>query len=102
MNIQVDSINEVKKKLTITVEDGHVQEHIDEAYKSLQKNANIPGFRKGKTPRSLLEKKFGPRVEADVFQDLMRESMTKALAEKTLMLFIFLMLANQNTPKAKA
>ncbi|MCB1197903.1 MAG: trigger factor [Deltaproteobacteria bacterium] len=84
MNIQVDSINEVKKKLTITVEDGHVQEHIDEAYKSLQKNANIPGFRKGKTPRSLLEKKFGPRVEADVFQDLMRESMTKALAEKNL------------------
>ncbi|MCB0272583.1 MAG: trigger factor [Bdellovibrionales bacterium] len=84
MNIHVDSITEVKKKLTITIEDAHVKEHIDEAYKTLQKSASLPGFRKGKTPRTMLEKKFGSQVQAEVYQELMRESMTKALEEKEL------------------
>lgn len=84
MNIQVDSITEVKKKLTITVEEGHVQEQMDDAYKTLQKNAAVPGFRKGKTPRNLLEKQYGDRIQAEVFQEIMRDTMTKALDEEKL------------------
>lgn len=84
MQIHIDSITEVKKKLTITVDEDHLQEHIEEAYEHLRKNAQIPGFRKGKTPRSVLEKRFGASVQAEVYQEIMRETMTKALEEKEL------------------
>ncbi len=84
MKVQVDHVSDVKKKIVVTIDEDQVQSQMDEAYVDLQKNAQIPGFRKGKTPKSLLEKKYGPSVEAEVFQNLMRATMSEALEENDL------------------
>lgn len=52
--------------LTVEVEAGKVNEGLDEAFKKVVKQVNVPGFRKGKMPRNLFEKRFG--VES-LYQD---------------------------------
>jgi trigger factor len=52
--------------LTIEVEQAHVTEAMDQAFKKVSKNVNIPGFRKGKVPRKIFEARFG--VES-LYQD---------------------------------
>lgn len=52
--------------LTLEVSAEKVNEGLDEAFKKVVKQVNVPGFRKGKMPRSMFEKRFG--VES-LFQD---------------------------------
>ncbi|MCK0473557.1 trigger factor [Halalkalibacter sp. APA_J-10(15)] len=52
--------------LTVEVEAEKVNDALDQAFKKVVKKVNVPGFRKGKVPRSLFEKQFG--VES-LYQD---------------------------------
>lgn len=49
-------------KLTIEVSAEKVEKAIQAAYQKEKKNINIPGFRKGKAPRQLIEKMYGKEV----------------------------------------
>lgn len=52
--------------LTIEVEQGQVDQAVDQAFKKVVKQVNLPGFRKGKIPRNIFESRFG--VES-LYQD---------------------------------
>ncbi|MEW9670807.1 trigger factor [Ammoniphilus sp. 3BR4] len=52
--------------LTIEVEQAQVDEAVDQAFKKVVKQVNLPGFRKGKVPRKIFESRFG--VES-LYQD---------------------------------
>lgn len=52
--------------LTVTVEGAEVDKALDQAFKKVVKQINVPGFRKGKMPRNVFEKMYG--VEA-LYQD---------------------------------
>ena len=52
--------------LTVEVDAETVNEGLDSAFKKVVKQVNVPGFRKGKMPRPLFEKRFG--VES-LYQD---------------------------------
>lgn len=71
-----------KGVLTVEVDVKTVNEGLDQAFKKVSKDINIPGFRKGKVPRPLFEKRFG--VES-LFQDaldfILPESYAKAVEE---------------------
>ncbi|QVK19022.1 trigger factor [Mycoplasmatota bacterium] len=59
MTVKVEKIEENKVKLTVTVEAEAFNEALDVAFKKVVKEVSVPGFRKGKIPRNLFEKKFG-------------------------------------------
>jgi trigger factor len=63
--------------LTIEVEAEKVDVALDAAFKKVAKKVNVPGFRKGKVPRSLFEKQFG--VEA-LYQDALDILLPEAYA----------------------
>lgn len=84
MKIQVDNISDVKKKISIQIPEERIQQEVQGALDKAQKQAVLPGFRPGKAPRSMLEKKFGKSIEAEVCQDLVRTSMTQAIEENKL------------------
>ncbi|MBB5324601.1 trigger factor [Anoxybacillus tepidamans] len=68
--------------LTVEVDAEKVNQGLDAAFKKVVKNISIPGFRKGKVPRSLFEKRFG--VEAlyqDALDILLPEAYAKAVEE---------------------
>lgn len=49
-------------KLTISIDSATFAEGVNKAYKKLVKNINIPGFRKGKAPKAIIEKYYGEGV----------------------------------------
>ncbi|MBN8208504.1 trigger factor [Bacillus sp. NTK071] len=64
--------------LTVEVDATEVNTALDEAFKKVVKQVNVPGFRKGKMPRSLFEKRFG--VES-LYQDALDIILPKAYSE---------------------
>lgn len=63
--------------LTVEVDAATVNAGLDKAFKKVVKQVNVPGFRKGKMPRPLFEKKFG--VES-LYQDALDEILPEAYA----------------------
>ena len=63
--------------LTVEVDVETVDAGLDKAFKKVVKQVNVPGFRKGKMPRQLFEKKFG--VES-LYQDALDEILPEAYA----------------------
>lgn len=59
-----------KVTLQIEVDATEVDAALDRAYRKIVKNVNIPGFRKGKVPRAILEKRFGKEV---LYEDALDE-----------------------------
>lgn len=53
--------------------------------KDFAKNARIDGFRKGKVPSSVLERKYGPQLKAEAMGKLLEEAVEKALEGETLL-----------------
>jgi trigger factor len=63
MKVTVEDRSSVKKVLHIEVPHEDVVRELDSAYAQLKKTAKIKGFRPGKTPRSVLERVYGPQVD---------------------------------------
>ncbi|MBS4031079.1 MAG: trigger factor [Clostridiales bacterium] len=64
--VKLEKIDESKVALEIEVEAQTVEEALDTAYKKVVKKVSLPGFRKGKVPRPILESRFGSEV---LFED---------------------------------
>lgn len=62
MSVQVDNLEKNMAKLTIEVGAEEVEKALEAAYKKSKSKMNIPGFRKGKVPRAIIEKMYGPSV----------------------------------------
>jgi trigger factor len=82
--IAVETVDSVRRRVTVEVPGTDVQAEFDRAYAKLSKTASVPGFRPGRVPRSLLEQRFGDQIRSDVFGKLMQESFVKALEEESL------------------
>ena len=84
MQVTVEDINTVKKKLHIEIPNDVVAQELDQAYKNLKKTAKIKGYRPGKIPRSVLERLFKKDVHSDVLSKLLQNSLINAIKEKDL------------------
>ena len=84
MQIRVEDVSPVEKKLIVEVPWDLVSQKLGVAYRELGRGVAIKGFRKGKAPRSVLEQLYGPRVKAEVAVDLIRESFYRGVAEHQL------------------
>ncbi|OWZ83887.1 trigger factor [Natranaerobius trueperi] len=77
-----ERIDENKVKLTIEVDEDRVEDSLDKAYKKVVKKVELPGFRKGKVPRKILENRFGPEVlYEDALEILVPEAYQEAIEE---------------------
>ena len=74
MDVKVEELNGLTRKVTITLPATEVQGKVEKAYAKLQKEAKMKGFRRGKVPRSVIEKTYKPQVEAEVGEELVQET----------------------------
>lgn len=77
----IDALNSVVK-IDISVDD--YQDKVDSQLQDYRKKANIPGFRKGHVPMSLVKKQYGKSVMIDEVNKLLQESLNKFLTEEKL------------------
>lgn len=84
MKTVIKDISSYKRRLEIEVDDSEVGPYLEKAYHSYQRKMNIDGFRKGKIPLSILKKRFGDAIRAEVTDDLIQKFYKKAVEEEKL------------------
>lgn len=82
MDIAVENVSELGRKVTITLPADHVRKELDKSYKKLKNDVKLKGFRRGKIPVAVLEKNFGQQVQAEVGEKLVQETYFDAIEEK--------------------
>ena len=85
MKSSVEKLNDTRVKMTVEVPFEELTNEIDQAYKTIAASVNIPGFRKGKAPRKLIDARFGrgPVLE-QVVNDALPSRYEAAIAENQL------------------
>ncbi len=70
MKVSAEKVSGSKVVLTVEAPTNVVDEALEKAYKSVVKRVNVPGFRRGKAPRFILERHFGKEI---LYEDAMKE-----------------------------
>lgn len=65
MSLQVEKLEKNMAKLTIEVSADDLEKALQNAYNKQKKHINVPGFRKGKVPRQMIEKMYGAAIFYD-------------------------------------
>lgn len=81
MKLDVTELGPVKRAVRIEVPAEDVAKRFQDAYAELRSQVHIPGFRPGKAPQALLEKRYAKAVEDDVVRQLIPEYYSKAMKE---------------------
>lgn len=74
MNVSFQNIDKVSALLTVKLEKADYQEKVDKSLKNLRQKAQIPGFRKGMVPMSLMKKMYGKSVLAEEVNKMLSEA----------------------------
>ena len=84
MEFVVENLSPTRKKIAFTLTADDVNAAINTAVKGFQKDLSLPGFRKGKVPASVVEKRFGEDVYARATQDEINGLLQKTLKDSSL------------------
>jgi len=81
MNVSLQNIDKVSALLTVKLEKADYQEKVDKALKSLRQKVQMPGFRKGMVPASLVKKMYGKSVLGEEVNKLLSETVYKYIQD---------------------
>ena len=84
MKVDVEELGACKRRLQVEETPEVVQEAWARAFTRVQREAKLPGFRKGKVPRSMIKLHFSDDVRQEVARHLIPEVYRQALAETQL------------------
>ena len=80
MSVQVENLEKNMAKLTIEVSADDLEKALQAAYLKEKNKISVPGFRKGKVPRAMIEKMYGPEI---FYDDAANRLIPDAYAEAT-------------------
>jgi len=81
MKLDVTELGPMKRAVRIEVPAEAIAKRFQDAYTELRSHVRIPGFRPGKIPQAMLEKRYAKTVEDDVIRRLIPEYYRKAMQE---------------------
>ena len=83
MEVQVVDSGPCRRSLTIKIPSEKIKAHVEDVFKQASKHADIKGFRAGKVPRRVLEKKYGAEILAEAKETLINQSFEAACSTST-------------------
>ena len=81
MNISLQNGNDVSAVLTVKMEKADYQPNVDKALKGLRQRIDMPGFRRGMVPMSIIKKRFGTSVKVEEIEKLLQKNVTDYIKE---------------------
>ena len=81
MKSTLNKINEVNGTIVIELEKADYQEKVDKSLNQLRQRAEIPGFRKGKVPKSVIQKMYSKSVLIDEVNQIITEELGNFIKE---------------------
>jgi len=82
--VTIEDAGPCKKKVIIEIPEETIKHSTDNRYEELRKEALVPGFRKGRAPRRLIEKRFGKEATDQIKLTLLAEASEAALKDNEL------------------
>ena len=82
--VKVEDAGPAKKRITVTVQAKDVDARLENGFGNLAGEAQLPGFRKGKAPRALLERRFGDMLLQETRSQLLNETFGKVVQDHKL------------------
>ena len=82
--VSIEDAGPATKKVTVQIPGGRIAARLKEQFGEVRSAAQVPGFRVGRVPLALVEKKFGGEIRGQVAQDLVRESYQQAIEKQKL------------------
>ncbi len=82
--VEIEESGPAARKVRVTIPRERIEAYAEEAMGGIRADAALPGFRRGKAPRHVIQKRFGKVLKDQVQQDLLRESYQQALERNEL------------------
>lgn len=79
--VEIEDISGTKKRLRIEIPALAIEEKIKKALLDTQKKIKMPGFRPGRVPLDIIEKKYGKEIEQEVIEEIVTEYYAQAVQE---------------------
>ena len=80
--VSVADAGPCRKKVEVEIPEDTIKKATDDQYETLQRDAMSPGFRKGRAPRRLLEKRFGKDTSEQIKLKLLADATEAALKDQ--------------------
>ncbi|MCC7411964.1 MAG: trigger factor [Gammaproteobacteria bacterium] len=84
MQVSLDNTGALERRLTIQVPEDRIAGEVHTRLKSLAQSTRIAGFRPGRAPLRVVEKRFGARVRQEVVGDVLRSTFREAVVKENL------------------
>ena len=84
MSLQVENLEKNMAKLTITVSAQEFEKALNESFQKNKNKFSVPGFRKGKVPRDMVEKFYGNTLYKDATDIILDKTYADAVEESGL------------------
>ncbi|MBR6030458.1 MAG: trigger factor [Bacteroidaceae bacterium] len=99
MKITFENIDKVSALLTVNIEKTDYEDKVKKALKDFSHKASLPGFRPGKVPASLIQKRFGTEIKAEEINKLLSEEVNKYIRENKVNMLAEPLPNEEKTPK---
>lgn len=84
MEVSVENTSTLGRRVKVSVPNSQVVQQVKAKMAQLAKDAHLKGFRKGKVPQNVLQKKFGDSIRLEVINELIRQTLGEAVQSKQL------------------
>ena len=84
MQVTVESTGELERRLTITLPEEDVEQKVQSRLRSMAPRVKMDGFRPGKVPFKVVERRYGPAVRQEVFEEFVEHSFRDAIKQESL------------------
>lgn len=82
MQVSLETTEGLERRLSIAVEAQTVEQQVKQAIRDFAKRERMPGFRPGKVPTSVIQKRYGQAIEADVKDRIMERHFYEAVVQE--------------------
>jgi trigger factor len=84
MDVSVENAGGLERRMTVQVPAERVEQEVQSRLDSMSKTVRLDGFRPGKVPLKVVEKKYGKQVRLEVVDELVNSTMQEALSQESI------------------